>query len=72
LGSPNKLEIFEFEEKIQFVFACQDLEKKIGRQGAGTTKIYIYFFFWKNNTFFWGHAPVKKGGISIFEGIFRF
>jgi hypothetical protein len=21
---------------------------------------------------FWGHAPIKKGGKSIFEGIFRF
>jgi hypothetical protein len=29
-------------------------------------------FFWENHRCFWGHTPVKRGGQSIFEGIFRF
>ncbi len=48
---------------------CGSRSQIFGRREAGTTKKKL----WKNHACFWGHAPVKKkGGESIFEGIFRF
>ncbi len=60
------LEFFDFERKcFSNFFACQDFEKKFSAAGGRNDE---KFFFLINDTCFWG----KKGGESIFEGIFRF
>jgi hypothetical protein len=54
------LEFFDFEKK--------NLKKNFGRRKAGT----MNFFFGKITHVFGDTPPVKQGGESIFERIFRF
>jgi hypothetical protein len=52
---------FGFDKKIFKNFACRDSENFFCVAGGGNDN-----FFLKKPHMFWGHAPVKKGGESIF------
>ncbi len=60
------LEFFNFDKKI--FFCLPGLRKNFQVAGGGNNR----FFFGKNHTCFFGTRPhKKKGGESIFKGIFR-
>ncbi len=46
------LEFFNFEKKFKKILLAGTLKKNWATEG-GNDEI----FFWKNHTYFWGHAP---------------